>query len=539
MDHDSILYGQHPGPEIQDGLTVIDEPILELGNFEDDYRELVTPPEILLAYEKILAAPATGRACDLSGLSNVVWDDLEALHPMLDFSDTTAYVAVSLDFDAPPHITSLPYIVGSDGSFFMARDLSALRQRSLRHSRTIAAVPGRWKKSYFREFLEGRTTHDPARMFWDIRAQIERYVRFEERSTYSFMTLWTIGTYLHPLFDAFPMVLLCGPKNSGKTRTLQVASLLAFNARLQGDPTPATVFRIIDEERPTLIFDEMEWLSRRDMQSQLSSILKFGYKPGCKVPRCAFDARGNAFVVDFDAYCPKLFANIHGLEDVLGDRAITFYQRRKTAEDRIETASPSEDDPVWARLRHELYVFTLTHWQTVRELVPTGDLPIENRIRELFTGVLALARFFEDHAGIAGLYDEMLTLASEKAAEKRETDREFNHETILIQALVSIVTQDGWYPLSDVIRELQNFFTDRTDWISDVWVGRALLRIGIGKAEGTRQRRWVHDGNLNRKYLTHCFITRREIETLARQYGVSYTPMSPMTEEDERIIDSW
>ncbi len=529
-----IFNSRYPDQRMQDGLRAFDEFIPEAGdlNLEDDGLELVPPLELLIAYEKAIEYPESEASNKLSGLKNAIWEDVETLHPMLDFKNDVAYVAVNLDFEEASLIKSCPFTVGSDGSFFETNDLSELAERGLRCSRLIFAVPNRWKKTYYREYLEGKVTLDPAKLFTDIRNQFQRYVRFEEQSTYSFMALWTIGTYLHPIFDAFPMVLLCGPKGSGKTRTLQVASLLAFNAKLQGDPTPATVFRTIDEERPTLIFDEMEWLSKKDVTCQLSAILKFGYKPGCKVPRCAYDAKRNPYVVSFDAYCPKMFANIHGLEEVLGDRAITFYQRRKTFDDAIEVASPSEGDATWALLRHELYVFMLTHFQAIRGLIPTADVPIENRNLELFSGVLALARFFSDQAGIRGLYDEMIQLAVSKSAERLESDRELSHDAILIQALVSLVKRDDWYSVIDVIREFKMYFMGNSDWMSDVWAGRALTRIGIGNAEDTKQRKWCQDESLKKKFLTHYFITRREVESLAERYGIEFTPQNAARENN-------
>jgi hypothetical protein len=496
------------------------------------------PTEPISTVKKDPELPEQKQDNKLAGLENVIWDDVETLHPMLDFKNGVAYVAVNLDFEASPVVRHCPFTVTSDGSFFETNDPAAHAKRGIRNSHPLIEAPGRWKKNLLKEYLEGKTVLDPAKLFRDIKGQYERYVRFEEQSTYAFAALWTIGTYMFPIFDAFPMVLLCGPKGSGKTRTLQIATLLTFNGRLQGDPTPATVFRTIDEERPTLIFDEMEWLSKKDVQNPLTAIFKFGYKFGCTVPRCTFDAKGNSHVVQFDAYCPKMFANIHGLEDVLGDRAITFYQRRKTDEDIVDVASPSESDSVWAELRHALYVFMLTHWKTVKELIPTKNVPINNRNLELFSSTLALARFFNDYAGIDGLYDEMITLATIKAAERKENDKETSHESILIQALKSLVKADGWFSSVDVINEMRKFFSDGAEWINCTWMGKALSRIGIAKVEGARQRKHVHVENAGQKYLSCYYITQHEVDVLAEQYSVDFNPKDAITDEDIKAITS-
>jgi hypothetical protein len=525
----------YPDQEMQNGLIALDEFIPEANNsdLEDGNLKLIPPLKLVITYEETAEHPEPEGSKKLSLLENVIWEDVNTVHPMLDFKNGAAYVAVNMDFNAGSFVESYPFTICSDGSYFETNNVSELAKRGLRYSRPLLAAPSRWKKSYLKEYLEGKADIDLVKLFTEIRNQFARYVRFEEKSTYSFMALWTIGTYLHPIFDAFPMVLLCGPKGSGKTRTLQVATLLAFNARLQGDPTPATLFRIIDEERPTLLFDEMEWLARKELQCALSSILKFGYKPGCKVPRCRFDAKGNPNgVTSFDSYCPKMFANIHGLEDVLGDRTITFIQRRKTAADNIEVKDPSESNPVWAMLRHELYVFMLTHGQSVKEFIPTDSMPVSNRDLELFSAVLGLARFFEDKAGIESLYAEMIQLASNKAAERKESDKELSHDAILIQALLNLALEEDWYSIAAVIKEFKKFFMGNSDWINDVWAGRALNRLGIGKAEGTKERKWGRDENNKPTYLTHYFITRHEVELLAERYGIEFRPQNTVKENN-------
>ncbi|MCP4649622.1 MAG: hypothetical protein GY853_06025 [PVC group bacterium] len=482
---------------------------------------LETTSDIKNSYTVEPLIPST----NVNPLANVVWEDIRPIHPMLDFTDTKAYVGVNLDFNRPPLIESVPHIIGSDGTICAANDIVTLSDKGLRLSRIMPSAPRRWKKTLLKEYIEHSHSVNVRDVFENVRKYFQKYVYFTDQATYSFITLWVIGTYLHPIFDAFPLVLLCGPKGSGKSRTLLLTSLLAFNARLQGDPTAATVFRIIEQERPTLIFDEMEWLSQKTMNPNLSAIFKFGYKKGCRVPRCAFDSKRNPYVVEFDTYCPKMFANIHGLEDVLGDRTITFYQRRKTDAQDIETLDPSEKDPEWAELRHSLYIFMLTCWREVKRLIPRDEPQLKNRDFELFSGIIALASFFEKHALIKGLYDEIVSLAVQKAAEKKESDKEMNHESILIQALLSLVTQDDWYTIPTIINTLHKFFHNTPEWINDLWTGRSLARIGIGKPGGAKKRRWTTDDYSKGKYLTCYFITKQEVEILAQQYGVTPEPL--------------
>lgn len=482
----------------------------------------------------------------LDTLENVHWDDVERIHPMLDFTEDTAYVAANLDFDMPvqqkdgattTEVVNRPFIIGSNGFFAHGKDFSKLADSGITLEIPLSTVPYRWNKHHLKSFLEGTTELDPGKLFEGIRSCFQKYLYFEEEGAYNFITLWVIGTYLYPLFDAYPMVLLCGPKGSGKTRTLTVASFLAFNAHLQGDPTPATTFRTIDAERPTLFFDEMEWLYKRNLDTRMSAMLKFGYKKGFKIPRCTIDSKGNYDVKYFDSYCPKMFANINGLEDVLGDRTITFYQKRKTSDQNIETSDPSEYDPIWSELRHYLHVFLLTHWSDVKRLLSgKNKTTIHNRDLELFSPIFALAKFFEEYGGQDNLYNDMVTLSELKCAEKKASDIESNRESLMIQALVSIVTGDTWYSISDIITEMKKFFTsDKTDWINETSMGRAMSRLGFKEKE----RRNVTLPDSGTKKLTHYLIFKHKIKELARAYHVPYTDPNPPSAEDERIMDSW
>jgi hypothetical protein len=99
-------------------------------------------------------------------------------------------------------------------------------------------------------------------------------------------------------------------------------------------PSPATVFRRIEEERPTLLFDEAQSLGRRGSETSevLREILCGGIGRNATVSRC----RGqNHEVHDFPIYCPKAVALIGKLDGVLADRCLPVRMERKTAADQV------------------------------------------------------------------------------------------------------------------------------------------------------------------------------------------------------------
>jgi hypothetical protein len=450
--------------------------------------------------------------------SNLIWDDIHAFHPMLDFVGDRAFVSVNFFVDGSD--TAMPHLVSSDGSI-MPLTRESLARLDLRWTREITSAPAnQWLKCHLKKFVGGERHVDAGRLFDDILDAFRDYVYFQEPDMYEFIALWTIGTYLHPIFPAYPMVLVNGPKGSGKSRTTLTTARMAFNSCTEGDPTSAIMFRQIDEKRPTMIFDEMEWLSSKNGNSSITDLLKFGYKQGFSVSRCMFDGK-NPYVVHYDVYSPKMFTNIKGLEDVLGDRTITIQQIRKPSSVSVSDIDPDEKDPRWAELRHRLYLFTFKYWQDIRTLMNSQTCnPLKNREYELFVGIFAIAEFMESVAGKAGLVEKIRSLALRKSAERREADREANHDLLIIQALQSLVDENDWYTVLDVITEIRKYRATSTDWINEEWTGRGLTRLGIGKRPGTKRRGWVNVYLSERKNLTQYYITAAEVERLAAQYGL-------------------
>ncbi|MGH9402122.1 MAG: DUF3631 domain-containing protein [Terriglobia bacterium] len=170
----------------------------------------------------------------------------------------------------------------------------------------------------------------------DIEKFIGQYVILPAQATLT-MSLWVIATYLFDAFDAFPYLALLSPaKRCGKTRTEEVLELVVSKPWRGTTPTEAALFRYIERETPTLLFDEVESLSRRQKSERdqaVLSILNCGYKKGQTVIRCVGN---NHEVKAFTIYCPKVFAAIGRLPDTLADRSIVIRLQRKMPGDTIE-----------------------------------------------------------------------------------------------------------------------------------------------------------------------------------------------------------
>lgn len=145
------------------------------------------------------------------------------------------------------------------------------------------------------------------------------------------LALWVVAAYLFDVFDAFAYLGITSPtKRCGKTRVAELLELVCPNPRRTVNMSPASLFRVIEKERPrpTLLIDEAESLSQRDERSgAMREVLNAGYRRGQKVTRC----RPNTFEVEeFETYCPKALVLIGNLPDTLADRCIPILMRRRS-----------------------------------------------------------------------------------------------------------------------------------------------------------------------------------------------------------------
>src|SRR3990170_1856704 len=95
---------------------------------------------------------------------------------------------------------------------------------------------------------------------------IARYVVLPEGMPFV-LGLWAAGTHLFQAFDAFPYLTVTSPtKRCGKTRLGEVLGLLCNRPRRAANVSEAVLFRMVENEEPTLIIDEAEAL--RDKRSE-------------------------------------------------------------------------------------------------------------------------------------------------------------------------------------------------------------------------------------------------------------------------------
>jgi len=282
----------------------------------------------------------------------------------------------------------------------------------------------RLSKEAILHFLSGGTATG-YELLADLRTFFTRFVVFRDRRLPLLLAAWTLGTYCYRVFRVFPYLALRSPdKRCGKSRVLDLLSLLAFNAspRLV-HLTESIVFRSPSRNGGTMLLDEVEALKNADKDNfaGLLATLNSGFERGGSVPRNEKNANGNFEQTNFDTYCPRALAGINTLTDTLEDRSVIILMQRKLAREKTERFSPSRLEEEAQALRDRCYLWALTHAVDLAAVYDQADqtfptlASLDDRARDLWEPLVSIVALADVERG-----DGKKTLADELTALARD-----------------------------------------------------------------------------------------------------------------------
>lgn len=344
-------------------------------------------------------------------------------------------------------------------------------------------LAGRWPEDDVDRFLSG----EPGPTFSEVLALIvkalDNTMEFARPEHRALVAVWSILSYLFPLFLAFSRLYLLGERESGKSKLMMLLRAIAWNALLMLNPTPAVLFRLVHEFKPTLLLDESEGLSKDDARD-VRSIVNSGYKHGGTVPRC--EGEKVRRVELFSVYAPLALAAIKHVNAVTEDRCIPLTLQRGTDRRRIN-ADVDLAAPEFARIRSGCYRLLLTRWREVHEVYRTVTLPdwLNGRARELWRPLLAVASLADGENGLI-LTPDLLELARAHMEDRADISAEG-------EALLAILADRLGESPAIILHpgELTEDLRKRLGWrdapspeLASAW----LRRFGFSKARPPRDR---------------------------------------------------
>jgi len=343
------------------------------------------------------------------------------IHPALDFVSEHAYIGQMLPTQgrSTENENRCLFLIRDDKKVVIC-ERSNLEQNALELVHSDFCFEPRWSLESIQKFCRGEiTATEKAQLLEKLKNEFTTYIEFSDERLYDFLALWSIGTYLFPLFNTYPYVYVGGISQSGKTKLLTLCSCICFNSIPSANMTTATIYRLIQNNRCSLFIDETEQLSSRYRAVDFRNILLNGYKKGLRTYRNRRTQDGNFVPESFEVYGPKMLANIEGLEDVLESRCITIIMQRGSNRE-ITNKEVGENDPVWQQIRDLIYPFLMKNWKEIRRTYSEfeNDTTLACREWELWKPIFSLAKFFDS----TDLLERMKNLALEKSEESRRDD---------------------------------------------------------------------------------------------------------------------
>ncbi len=207
------------------------------------------------------------------------------------------------------------------------------------------------------------------------------------------LAVWTLHTYVFDSFNTTPYLLVTSAEmGSGKSTVLEVLDVLAASSYYTTALTEATLFRMIEKYRPTLLLDEQDRALRErhgelsDRQEMLVAIINLGYRRKGRVPRLS-PMRELEW---FSCYCPKALAAIGRLPPTIEHRSLPIRMVRMDDATKLEEF---DEDLVGAD--GEVLRLQCERWSSGASLILAGVLPsmpeaLDRRAKQAYRALVAI-----------------------------------------------------------------------------------------------------------------------------------------------------
>lgn len=413
------------------------------------------------------------------------------------------------------------YLITSDRRSLEATD-SSLFQLGYTSDRSPRPKQ-RWSSRSINQFVEGKSTGTLALAYQAILKQLEIHIDLGSYENIEVLGLWIIGTYFYRLFPAYPYVHLNGLAEAGKTKTLYLVSLMAFNACMGTETTPAALVRLTHDNQSTLCLDEVEKLhnAKDEASKTVLAILNTGYKRGAAVQKMESGKNGKDWnLKEFDPYSPKILAGIRGLDSTLATRCISILLM-KSENPEIVNREVDGESLIWSETRDLIYEGVMSgEWLDVYSVYKRlEDAELKGRNWETWKPLLSLAR----HLGTTypDLYERIRSFSIEHSKQKSGIIDEANYSVKIALGLSSYFLneakeQEAFIPLRGLLDHLVMFDEDsfmdpqsRTihRWMSTRWLALELRQLGV--VQGAAQQGKVYGKNTKGYWINYTNLKRR------------------------------
>ena len=211
------------------------------------------------------------------------------------------------------------------------------------------------------------------------------------------IALWIVHTHAIDAADCTPYVhIKSAEKRSGKTRLLEVLSLLVARPWLTGRVSAAVLVRKTANEQPSLLLDESDAAFKGDKEygEALRGILNAGFRRGGVTSLCVGQG-ANISYEDFPVFGAKAIAGIGKLPDTVADRSVPIELQRRKPSEHVERFRMRKVESDAVALGSAAAAWAETHLRALAEAEPELPDELDDRAQDIIEPLLAIA----DEAG--------------------------------------------------------------------------------------------------------------------------------------------
>jgi hypothetical protein len=232
---------------------------------------------------------------------------------------------------------------------------------------------------------------DGAELLDNITSFIQRYVSLPAAQA-SAVSLWVVHTHALTGQRYTPYLeITSAEKQSGKSRLLETIYYLIRKPWKCDGASVAALFRKVDQDRPTMLYDESDASFKGD--PEYAQVLRGFFNSGNHHRGCIARCIGKGTesqVKDFSTFCPKAIAGIGRLPDTVSDRSIPVRMERKWVSEKLDELRERFVEPVAAPLRDRIAAW-VSQQGALWEAIPEQPSRLSDRQRDAVDPLLAIA----------------------------------------------------------------------------------------------------------------------------------------------------
>ncbi|MEM2560581.1 MAG: hypothetical protein QXD53_07340, partial [Candidatus Bathyarchaeia archaeon] len=249
----------------------------------------------------------------------------------------------------------------------------------------------------FKEYLPGvpgAISEDPSLWRETLEFIREYYDNPRSDDVYHVMAAAVAWSYFCDIVKgSTPYLCFLGTFRTGKTRGLELMAALCYKPMLVVDPSEASMFRIIEEFKPTLFIDEAQVLEKN-----IRAIMASGYRYGMKVPRVIDpETDGLEGIRWFDCFGLKVYACREEPPNDILSRSIVIHCEKNIRQVRrkIDSQRARELRTRWLAQRLRM----LNKIAVTFEEFQSED----GRLQELISPLIVMASIFGGQEAVAAI----------------------------------------------------------------------------------------------------------------------------------------